>query len=186
MTQRHALNKLACALAIFVMASLVLCGCTREWYRKAADRDAVCLIKSRQFDSRWDIPDRAVEPDPTSRLADQNNPDCGPLPPDDPAANCYMKKPYGSKRRIEYWDRRGTGAMVDAEQWLAYLPYNEDDEVVLTKELAVDLALLHSRDFQTQVEQLYLQALSLSQNRFAFNLQWAGGTGASFDLDAVT
>jgi outer membrane protein TolC len=187
MTQRRAFNNYAWSLAIFnlMMASLLLSGCSRQWYRKAADRDANCLIKSRQFDDRWDIPDRAVEPDPTSRLADPNDPDCGPLPPDDPAAHCYMNKPYGSKRRIEYWDRRGTGAMVDAEQWLQYLPYNEEGEVALTKELAVDLALLHSRDFQEQIEQLYLEALSLSQNRFAFNIQWAGGTGASIDLDGA-
>jgi outer membrane protein TolC len=174
-----------CALTLLVMAELSLCGCSRAWYRKAADRDAECLLQSRQFDSRWDIPDRVVEADPRSRLADSHDPDCGPLPPDDPAANCYMKKPYHSKRKIEYWDRRGTGGKVDAEQWLQYLPYNEDGEVVLTKELAVDLALLHSRDFQTQVEQLYLEALSLSQSRFAFNVQWAGGTGTSIALDGA-
>jgi outer membrane protein TolC len=166
-----------------MMVSLIFSGCSRQWYRHSADRDAKCLLESRQFDNRWDIPDRKVEPDPKSRLADIHDPDCGPLPPDDPAAHCYMDKPYGSKRRIEYWDRRGTGEMIDAEQWLQYLPYNEEGEVVLTKELAVDLALLHSREFQAQVEQLYLQALSLSQSRFAFDVQWAGGTGATLGLD---
>ena len=170
------------ALAMLVMAELVLCGCSRAWYRHAADRDAECLTQSRQFDSRWDIPDRAVEPDPKSRMADPYDPDCGPLPPDDPSSAHYMRQPYNSKRRVEYWDRRGTGGMVDSEQWLEYLPYNEDGEVVLTKELAVDLALLHSREFQTQVEALYLQALGLSQSRFAFELQWSGGSGATFDI----
>ncbi len=168
-----------------MLIGITLCGCSRQWYRKAADRDAACLLKSRQFDNRWDIPDRAVEPDPRSRMADLNDPDCGPLPADDPAAHCYMEKQYNSKRRVEYWDRRGTGAMIDAEQWLEYLPYNEEGEVVLTKELAIDLALIHSREFQAQVEQLYLEALSLSQSRFAFNIQWAGGTGATIDLDGA-
>ena len=185
MTQRRTTNQLLCALTVFSMVSLALCGCTRQMYRQAADRDAEYLLKTRQCDERWNIPERAVEADPTSRLADINDPDCGPLTRDDPAANCYMNKPYHSKRRIEYWDRRGTGAMIDAEQWLQYLPYNEDGEVVLTKELAIDLALLHSREFQTQVEQLYLEALGLSQSRFTFNVQWAGGTGAAFNLDGA-
>jgi outer membrane protein TolC len=91
-----------------------------------------------------------------------------------------MERPYNSRRRVSYWDRRGTGEMVDAEQWLQYLPYNDDGEILLTKELAIDLALLHSREFQQQVEQLYLQALALSQSRFAFEVNWAGGTGTSF------
>ena len=188
MIHRFKNNPFPCALAIMVIASLALTclsGCSRTWYRKAADRDAECLLNSRQFDQRWDIPNRSVDPDPTSRLADPYDPDCSPMPPDDPAAHGYMNQPYNSKRRIEYWDRRGTGAMVDAEQWLQYLPYNEDGEVVLTKELAIDLALLHSRDFQGQVEQLYLQALSLSQSRFFYNIQWSGGTGASLALDGA-
>lgn len=186
MTQRTTIQWFPFSLALMVIASLALTclsGCSRTWYRKAADRDAACLLNSRQFDERWEIPDRAVEPDPTSRMADPYDPDCTPVPPDDPAAHRYMDKPYNSKRRVEYWDRRGTGAMVDAEQWLQYLPYNEDGEVVLTKEVAIDLALLHSRSFQAQVEQLYLQALSLSQSRFAFNLQWSGGTGTTINLD---
>ena len=188
MTRRITNNWFPYALAMMVLASLALTclsGCSRAAYRKAADRDAACLIESRQFDDRWDIPERAVEPHPTSRMADPNDPDCGPLPPDDPAAHQYMNKPYNSKRRIEYWDRRGTGEMVDAEQWLEYLPYNEDGEIVLTKELAIDLALLHSREFQTQVESLYLQALGLAQSRFAFNVQWSGGSGTTFSLDGA-
>ena len=185
MTRRITNDWFPYALALLVVASLALTGCSRAAYRKWADRDAACLLESRQFDDRWDIPERAVEPHPTSRMADLNDPDCGPLPPDDPAAHRYMDKPYNSKRRVEYWDRRGTGATIDAEQWLQYLPYNEDGEVVLTKELAIDLALLHSREFQTQVEQLYLEALSLAQSRFAFNIQWAGGSGGTFNLDGA-
>ena len=185
MTQRTTINWFPFSLALMVMTSLALTclsGCSRTWYRKAADRDAACLTNSRQFDERWEIPDRAVEPDPTSRMADPYDPDCTPVPPDDPAAHRYMDKPYNSKRRVEYWDRRGNGGMIDAEQWLQYLPYNDEGEVVLTQEVAIDLALLHSRTFQDQVEQLYLQALGLSQSRFAFNLQWSGGTGTSVAL----
>lgn len=185
MAQRTTINWFPFSLALMVMTSLALTclsGCSRTWYRKAADRDAACLTNSRQFDERWEIPDRAVEPDPTSRMADPYDPDCTPVPPDDPAAHRYMDKPYNSKRRVEYWDRRGNGGMIDAEQWLQYLPYNDEGEVVLTQEVAIDLALLHSRTFQDQVEQLYLQALGLSQSRFAFNLQWSGGTGTSVAL----
>ena len=164
-------------------AMILLSGCTRDQYRCWADRDAYCLIRSRQFDSRWELPGRKVEPDPTSRLADGNDPDCGPLPPDDPAAMCYMRHPYNSRRRVSFWDRRGCDIAVDSEQWLQYLPTNEEGEVVIDKQLAVNLALLHNRDFQTQVEQLHASALALSANRFEFDLNWFGGNSTTFSAD---
>ena len=155
-------------------------GCSRYAYRKAADRQAYRLIESRQFDQRWDIPERVVEPDPRSRLADLHDPDCGPVPPDDPASECYMRHPFHSRKRVDYWDKRGRAAAIDSQQWLQYLPHNEAGEIVVDKELAVELALMHSREFQTQVEALYFQALGLSENRFEFMLNWFGGSDLGF------
>ena len=155
-------------------------GCSRYAYRKAADRQAYQLIESRQFDQRWDIPERAVEPDPRSRLADLHDPDCGPVPPDDPASECYMRHPFHSRKRVDYWDKRGRAAAIDSQQWVQYLPHNEDGEIVLDKELTVELALMHSREFQTQVEALYFQALALSSDRFEFMLNWFGGSDLDF------
>ena len=170
-------------LIVIACASVVACGCTRDQYRCWADRDAYGLLRSRQFDSRWVLPNRKVEPAPTSRLADCNDPDCGPLPPDDPAAMCYMRHPYNSRRNVDYWEQIGASCSVDNEHWLQYMPMNEDGEVVMDKQLAVNLALLHNRDFQTQVEQLHATALALSANRFEFDLNWFGGNGTTFSAN---
>jgi outer membrane protein TolC len=164
------------SVLLVCVAIVSFTGCSRQAYRAAADHDAYYLLQTRQFDERWKIPFRSVEPDPVSRLADLNDPDCGPMPPDDPSSECYIRHPYRSKE-VTYWDRFGKGGPVDSEHWLSYLPYNEEGEVVVTKEFALDLALTHNRDFQGSIESLYLEALALSGSRFAFDVNWSGGTG---------
>lgn len=159
---------------------LLLSGCDRRIYRQLADRDAYNLLSSRQSDPLWKIPARTVEPDPRSRMADINDPDCGPLPPDDEAASCYMRKPFNSKRQITFWDDKGQLVDIDSQQWLDYLPKDENGEVLVDRQLTVDLALLHNRDYQDQVEGLYTQALGLSSNRFEFLVNWLGGTDTGF------
>jgi hypothetical protein len=137
-----------CALLGLVIGLMFATGCSREAYRKMADRDAYHLLQSRQFDTRWKIPDRTVEPDPRSRLADFNSPDCGPLPPDDPAAHGYMRKPCPTKTNVDYWDQIGSTDSVDDGTWLAHLPYNDNGNVELDRQLSVDLALMHSVSFK--------------------------------------
>ena len=169
------------AILLLALVVVVTCaGCSRSTFRNWADWDAYRLIKSRQIDERWELPARTVEPDPRSRLADIQDPDCGPLPPDDPAAHGYMQQPYKSKRPVSYWNKRGQADAIDSQQWLQYLPYNESGEVVIDKKLTMDLSLLHSREFQTQIEQLHVQALGLSANRFEFDVNWLGGTSTGF------
>ena len=172
----------AIILAVVLVGSIVVVtGCSRSAYREMADRDAYRLLRSRQTDSRWDIPDRVVEADPRSRLHDSFSPDCGPLPPDDPAAQGYMQCPFNSRKGVTYWDEKGESYAVDQEEWIAHLPYNEDGEVLLDKQLSVDLGLLHSRQFQSQVEQLHIRALDLSSNRFEYQLNWFGGSDWGFN-----
>ena len=149
-------------------------------YREMADRDAYCLLGTRQIDNRWQIPERAVEPDLRSRMALNSDPDCGELPPDDPAANGYMRHPYRFHNH-KYWDRIPQSDVVDPQQWWEYLPRSQAGLVEVTPELAIDLSLLHSRDFQTRYEQVYLNCLSLSGNRFDFLTQWSGGAGSNFN-----
>lgn len=168
---------------IVFLAVFVLSGCSRGAYRQWADRDAYCLLKTRQFDSRWEVPSRVVEPDPRSRLADVQDPDCGLVPPDDPASHQYMEAPYHSKKQVRYWDNRGEADAIDSQRWLEYLPYDEDGVLVLDTDLTIGLSLLHSREFQTQVEQLYRQALGLSAARFEYDLNWFGGTSGSFNAN---
>ena len=70
--------------------------------------------------------------------------------------------------------------MIENGGWESTLPYDETGAVKLDKQTAVDLALVHSRDFQNRVEQLYLLALQLSSNRFEFNVNWFGGSDGTF------
>ena len=61
------------------------------------------------------------------------------------------------------------------------MPLDADGECKVDRQLAVDLALLHNRQYQTQYEQLYLSALDLSLNRYDFHSRWFGGNDTSFD-----
>lgn len=125
------------------------------------------------------LPTRTVEPDSQSRLGLASNLDCSPKPPDDPAATPLMNYPDGH-RNTKYWSRIPTASQVESPAWLDHLPRGEDGQINLTQELAVDLALLHSRDYQTQFESVYLSALALTGNQFEFATQWSGGTGAQY------
>lgn len=169
-----------CALLVCAVLVCVFAGCNRRTYRDWADRDAYRLIQSHKNDARWQIPDRAVEPDPRSRLADVQDPDCGPPTLDDPSAECYMRYPYHSKKRVDYWDKKGNPVAIDSQHWLDHLPYDDDGTVLLDKQLTLDLALLNSREFQTRVERLYSTALVLSSNRFEYELNWFGGSSTLF------
>jgi len=158
----------------------LLSGCSRQNYRLWADRDAYRLINSRQCDPQWNIPDRTVEPESQSRLSDAYDPDCGPLPPDDPAAACYMRNLHNSRKPVRYWDQRGRQPSIDNGSWESTLPYDEFGAVKLDKQLAVDLALMHNRQFQTRVEQMHVLALRLSRDRFEYDVNWFGGSDAAF------
>lgn len=162
-----------------LMVLLGLSGCTRLDYRKSADAESYCLIESRQSDPRWEVPNRGVEPRSHSRMYMAAEQDCGPKPLDDPAASCYMDRPNCIKNTA-YYGRIPSKANTENPVWVDYLPRDENGKIELTQSLAVDLSLMHSRDFQTQFENVYLTALDLSGNRFEFAAQWFGGFGADF------
>ena len=105
--------------------------------------------------------------------------DCSPKPPDDPAAAPLMNFPDGH-RNTKYWSKIPTASQIESPVWLDHLPRGEDGQIRLTQELALDLALLHSRDYQTQFESVYLSALTLTGNEFEFATQWNGGIGTQY------
>lgn len=175
--QRKRLATLALGcVGLFVASAL---GCSRTQYRRAADKESYCLINSRQVDPRWDVPNRSVEPGPQSRMYLASERDCGPKPADDPAAKRWMDTP-GCMQGSRYYSKIGTRANTENPVWLDYLPRDDDGSLELSQPLAIDLALIHSRDYQTQFEQVYLAALNLSGNRFEFDTQWFGGLGSGF------
>lgn len=176
-TERSAAANLFCWLLITCVVSLL--GCSRSQYRASADKKSYSLIASRLVDPRWTLPTRTVEPVQQSRLGLPANLDCAPKPPDDPAASPLMNFPDGH-RNTKYWSKIPTANQIESPAWLDHLPRGPDGQIKLTQELAVDLALLHSRDYQTQFESVYLSALTLTGNEFEFATQWTGGTGAQY------
>ncbi len=153
-------------------------GCSRQWFRQSADADAYHLIDSREIDPQWETPDRAVEPDVRSRMADPYCPDCEPRPPDDTAAAKWMNDLH--YRPLKYYEKIECAPAIESEMWLDYLPRTTDGKVDISRETAVALGLLHSREYQSQVEQVYLGALGLAGNRFEFVVQWLGGSGLDY------
>ncbi len=164
---------------LFIVGFVFLTGCSRSQYRASADKKSYSLIASRLVDPRWTLPNRTVEPVQQSRLGLPANLDCAPKPPDDPASSPLMNFPDGH-RNTKYWSKIPTASQIDSPAWLDQLPRGDDGQIKLTQELALDLALLHSRDYQTQFETVYLSALTLTGNEFEFATQWAGGTGAQY------
>src|SRR5215469_15895180 len=68
-------------------------GCTRAFYRKAADREVEDILAEKDKYPAWRIEQFHVYPDPRARFADPTNPDRPPMPPDDPAAYCLSPHP---------------------------------------------------------------------------------------------
>ncbi len=176
---RQRLPKVRDCLLLLTALVIAFSGCTRSQYRAAADKKSYSLIASRLTDPRWLLPTRTVEPIQQSRLGLPSNLDCSPKPPDDPAAAPWMNFPDGH-RNTKYWSKIPTASQIESPAWLDHLPHDEDGQIHLTQQLALDLALLHSRDYQSQFESVYLSALTLTGNEFEFATQWSGGTGAQY------
>ena len=164
---------------LLAVSLTILSGCSRSRYRQAADSESYRLIKSRQSDPRWQLPVRRVEPNRASRMYLANERACGPKPPDDTAARRYMMHPDGKPNR--YYGNKPTRCYVENPAWLDLLPRTADGKVKLTHPLAMDLGLLHSRNYQTEFENVYLSALQLTGDRFEFDTQWFGGFGTTFN-----
>ncbi len=154
---------------------LFLSGCSRKYYRLQADREAERLVTER-VEAEFRLTDRPVAPASHSRMADLVNPDCGPLPPDDPAAAKYMSDPYRS-RGSKVWQKRGSLPAVEFDHWKQFLPKDDDGVIKLNRVRSMELSLLHSRDYQSAVETVYLQSLPVAFQRFSFDTQWVGRSG---------
>ena len=173
-------SSIGAALPLVLLISLACLGCSRQTYRLWADQNANCLIDSRQFDPRWQIPDRPVEPAAASRMADLTDPDCpSTRPPDDESAAAYMQHPY-KFRGANYWQRFSQTEDVEFDHWWSQLPLNEEGELLIDRDRAIELALLHNRDYQTSYETLWLTALDLAENQYDFETRWFGQNGTDF------
>jgi Outer membrane efflux protein len=72
-------------LLLVLSATLDLTGCTRSFYRKAADAEVNDVLGEKDKYPLWGIEQYHVYPDARARFADPTNPDRPPMPPDDQA-----------------------------------------------------------------------------------------------------
>jgi hypothetical protein len=165
------------------MLALVFAGCTRERYRLRADRDVYGLLKPRSCGPGWKLDDYRIDPNPHSRLFDPFNPDRPPMPPDDPASSEFMKCVDGM-RGWPHWDRYGKVPAVEICGWKQYLPVDKQGQFSLDRNSAVVVGRLHSRDYQTALETVYLTALDVTLQRFAFDAQYAATNNTYYNLAA--
>lgn len=160
-------------LAACCLAALV--GCSRTFYRQQADRDAYCLVDSKSPSAGAVPGEFRIQIDPRSRMYDAYDPDREPMPPDDPQSHRYMEV-VDCKKNSKLWRELPRTPFVENPNWQQHLCRNEKGEVVLDMRGAVELALLNSTDYQTELEDLYLSALDVSFERFRFDAQFFGGS----------
>ncbi len=168
-----------CQLLVIATA---LTGCQRAFYRERADAEAYTLIGEKTMHRRAQLPRFEIGIDPRSRMFDPFDPDYEPMPPDDPDSNQYMQC-ADKKKGYPHWHANGDTQFAENPSWYQWLPLNEEGVLVLDGETAVELALLHSRDYQRQLETLYLSALDVSFERFRFDTQFYGGLNSRYHAD---
>jgi len=170
-----------------LVAVAALAGCTREFFRERADADVDRLIAKRAADDRWPLINYWVYPHPLSRFADLDRPDSPRMPPDDPAAWFLSHQPQHPSH-IGFAE--GTGYLDMLTQFDAVTRAKDEQEANNVKQTgvpaqppsvttdprpyridlgqALELAVINSREFQSQRENLFLAALPVSLEEFAF------------------
>lgn len=171
--------RIATWLGFMACTLLLEAGCHRGYYRRMADAEARQLIHERNADPLWNAADGSIEVDPQSRMFDPFSQDHPPIPPDDEAAHRYMHRVAG-KKNYPHWHANGDTDFVENPEWLLSLPQNEQGQVVLTLDSVIDLAFIHSPNYQRQREELYLSALDVALERFGFDSQLFAGMNPSF------
>ena len=163
-------------------------GCSRRFWRLQAENDTYDAISEKMNNPHWQLPRISLNADPRSRFHDPYDPDCAPLPPDDPTAHCYMHCSDG-KEGYKYWGTLGGTATVENPYWLQPYgvlmqggnPVDAHGQVVipnLNLRDSMELTYIHSRNYQTQLENVYLSGLALTGERYLLNTRFnLGGPG---------
>lgn len=156
-------------------STLISGGCTRQQYRCKTDTEAYYLLDEKvQQSCEANTAQYRIEIDGHSRMFDPFNPDRPPMPEDDPQANRFMQRVDG-KKGYPLWEANGRTNMVENPEWWNYLPLDERGVLVLDLNDSVRTALLHSPDYQSNLEEMYLSALDVSTERFLLDSQFFGG-----------
>jgi hypothetical protein len=161
---------------------LALAGCSPGYYRRQADDEVYGILDKVGRDPRWPLVNFTIDPDPRSRMYNPNNPDCQPMPPDDPDSHKLMHCVDG-KKGFPCWHAHGDTPFVENPAWLDYLERDENGIIVLNMSDSVKMALLNSPQYQTELEDVYLSALDVTFERFRFDVQFFGGYSATYTAD---
>lgn len=163
---------------------LLMAGCSRTEQRLNADREVYCTIAERNHDPRWAAANFGIDMDPRSRYFDPYDPDCSPMPFDDPASHQYMQCVDG-KKGWKHWGDNGVRTSLENPQWRErlgeYAELTTDGAVRLDKDSALRLAYVHSPVHQRALETLYLSSLDVTGERFRLDTQFFGGHGVTYD-----
>ena len=163
--------------------SVVLTGCHRRFYRQQADMEVNALLEEKNWHvARPSSARLAIDVDRRSRMFNPFDLDFQPMPLDDPASYRYMQCVDG-RRGYPMWEAAGITNTAESPDWWQFLPLDDDGVLVLNSENAVQIALLHSPEYQQQLETLYFSALAVSAERFQFDTQFFGGSEAIFTTD---
>jgi hypothetical protein len=161
----------------------LLSGCHREFYRQQADDEARALVEEKSCDPRWAMPGFNIEMNPASRYYDQYDPVKPPHPPDDPESHDLMHCVYG-KKGWSKWHENGDRSGLENPSWQQcldqYVTRSTNGAYVLRLEDSVRLALIHSPQYQQQLETLYLSALDVSNERFRLDTQFFGRNSTTY------
>jgi hypothetical protein len=161
-------------------------GCSLKYYRNQANDEVDCLVAQKSNDPRWAYLNYNIFMDPRARYYDPTSPDHPPMPKDDPASHRFMHCVDGMKG-FKCWHGNGDNPYLENPVWrdllAEYTEVTDNCSIKLPLEGAVRLAILHSNDYRTQVETIYLSALDVSTERFRFDVQFFGSTETSFFVD---
>ncbi len=183
-TSRRGAHSVIPRVRVAVVIALIVCGlvaagCTRTHYRKQADAAVSDAVSTATANPRFQMPGLDIAIDPRSRLYDPTDADRPPMPPDDPDSHRLMESVDGH-RGWPYWNKDGVLDDVEVNDYQSFLPFDEDGKIRADHRSIVELARLNSRDFQMQLETLYLSALDVTAQRFGFNTQFYGGYSANY------
>ena len=169
---------------VFLLVSIIVTGCSRERYRMQVDRDVYGTIANSSCDPRWAQQSFSIEQDPRSRYFVPENVDRPPMPTDDPSSHQYMQCIWGMKG-YQCWLENGVTDQLENPAWRQrlgeYVPLTDDGKIILNADSALRLAYMHSPDYQSQLEELYLTAIDVSTERFAFETQFTGGVDTQYN-----
>ena len=159
-------------------------GCHRAMYRQQADDEARALVEEKSCDPRWALPCFNIEMNPASRYYDQYDPVKPPMPPDDPESHELMHCVYGKKGWAK-WHENGDRSGLENPVWQQcldqYVARSTSGAYVLRLEDSMRLALIHSPNYQQQLETLYLSSLDVSTERFRLQTQFFAGNATTYN-----